>query len=315
MRVRIAHYEMLRPIGRDGAAMLRAVGEDAAAADGDRFATGSWADLERSLAAAAKRLGTQAIPAGPRRRIDPALVGSLVACEPLGLLSADDERIQATVETVRERFMLADGRAFFQGISHTGLGTYLTLQIAAVELAAGDRRCLDRLAWMLEVATPTWTWPEAVHPRLAGGCMGDGHHGWAADGDMPAPGFNYRLSDVLCALGILQLEELEELLRAELGCDLLDHRGLPRRARRAARLLPPVPTHAHDASASTRSRFTRYRLERIASFERSIRLAICSKSVWMIGTRRCQAAVFQSKWSGSPCVRSRAHRTQAEKIP
>src|SRR5204863_3748176 len=34
--------------------------------------------------------------------------------------------------------------------------------------------------WMVEAATPTFTWPEAIHPRLAGGCMGDGHHGWAA---------------------------------------------------------------------------------------------------------------------------------------
>jgi hypothetical protein len=33
---------------------------------------------------------------------------------------------------------------------------------------------------MLDVATPTWTWPEAIHPRIGGGCMGDGHHGWAA---------------------------------------------------------------------------------------------------------------------------------------
>ena len=33
---------------------------------------------------------------------------------------------------------------------------------------------------MLDAATPTWTWPEAIHPRLDGGCMGDGHHGWAA---------------------------------------------------------------------------------------------------------------------------------------
>src|SRR4029079_6536970 len=41
-------------------------------------------------------------------------------------------------------------------------------------------RALDRLQWLLDVATPTWTWPEAIHPRLLGGCMGDGHHGWAA---------------------------------------------------------------------------------------------------------------------------------------
>jgi perosamine synthetase len=39
------------------------------------------------------------------------------------------------------------------------------------------------------------------------------HHGWAAD-DMPAPGVNYRLSDVLCALGIPQLRRLHELLAA-----------------------------------------------------------------------------------------------------
>jgi perosamine synthetase len=37
------------------------------------------------------------------------------------------------------------------------------------------------------------------------------HHGWR-DGGMPAPGLNYRLSDVLCALGIPQLRRLGELL-------------------------------------------------------------------------------------------------------
>jgi dTDP-4-amino-4,6-dideoxygalactose transaminase len=40
------------------------------------------------------------------------------------------------------------------------------------------------------------------------------NHGWATVGDMPAPGLNYRLSDVLCALGIPQLARLEELLAA-----------------------------------------------------------------------------------------------------
>jgi perosamine synthetase len=40
------------------------------------------------------------------------------------------------------------------------------------------------------------------------------HHGWAALGDMPTPGFNYRLPDLLCAIGIPQLRRLEELLAA-----------------------------------------------------------------------------------------------------
>src|SRR5690348_15846279 len=42
------------------------------------------------------------------------------------------------------------------------------------------------------------------------------HHGILTHGafDIPEPGLNYRLSDVLCALGIPQLERLGELLAA-----------------------------------------------------------------------------------------------------
>ena len=40
------------------------------------------------------------------------------------------------------------------------------------------------------------------------------HHGWATLGDMPSPGFNYRIPDLLCAIGIPQLARLEELLSA-----------------------------------------------------------------------------------------------------
>jgi hypothetical protein len=162
----------------DGAELLRATGEAAAGADADRFAAGLRADLDASLELVAARLGTRAIPAGPRRRLDAAVIGSLAACHPLALRRPTDPAIAATADVVREQFMIGD--AFFQGISHTGLGTYLTLQLAFVELEAGDRRALNRLWWMLGAATPTWTWPEAIHPRLSGGCVGDGHHGWAA---------------------------------------------------------------------------------------------------------------------------------------
>jgi dTDP-4-amino-4,6-dideoxygalactose transaminase len=39
------------------------------------------------------------------------------------------------------------------------------------------------------------------------------HHGWSA-ADLPLPGFNYRLSDVLAALGIPQLRRFDELYAA-----------------------------------------------------------------------------------------------------
>ncbi|MBV8692398.1 MAG: hypothetical protein JOY57_12110 [Actinobacteria bacterium] len=163
---------------RDAAELARRVGNDADAASFDEEAASFEAAIMRSLDLVAERLGTRAVPAGPRRRIDPAVIGSLVACSPLGLLAPDHPAMAATAEVVRERFCI--GPAFFQGISHTGLGTYLTMQLAAVELEAGDRRAMERLAWLVAAARDTFTWPEAIHPQLGTGCMGDGHHGWAA---------------------------------------------------------------------------------------------------------------------------------------
>ena len=40
------------------------------------------------------------------------------------------------------------------------------------------------------------------------------HHGWKTLGEMPTPGFNYRLPDLLSAVGIPQMARLEELLAA-----------------------------------------------------------------------------------------------------
>jgi perosamine synthetase len=54
--------------------------------------------------------------------------------------------------------------------------------------------------------------------RLAEAARGGRHHGWRSD-DMPEPGFNYRLSDILCAVGLPQLRRLGELhaARAQLA--------------------------------------------------------------------------------------------------
>ena len=46
--------------------------------------------------------------------------------------------------------------------------------------------------------------------ELADGVRALRHHGWSRD-DMPSPGFNYRLSDILCAVGLPQLRRLDEL--------------------------------------------------------------------------------------------------------
>ncbi|MDQ4005642.1 MAG: hypothetical protein M3135_04990, partial [Actinomycetota bacterium] len=147
----------------DGGLLLHLAGLHDEATEAEGWAESLRADLARSMSLVAGRLGTDVVPAGPRRRIDPAIIGSLVACSPLRLLPPTDPGMAATAEAVRRRFCI--GPAFFQAISHTGLGTYLTLQLAAVELEAGDRRALTRLEWMADVATSTFTWPEAIHPQ------------------------------------------------------------------------------------------------------------------------------------------------------
>jgi hypothetical protein len=49
-----------------------------------------------------------------------------------------------------------------------------------VLLRAGDLRALDLVDTVARLASPTGQWPEAIHPKSGGGCMGDGQHIWAA---------------------------------------------------------------------------------------------------------------------------------------
>ncbi|KWX04737.1 hypothetical protein TH66_05940 [Carbonactinospora thermoautotrophica] len=160
----------------DGAMIARTLGHTASADvilhEARAFRHAILASINRSIADTGRRF----IPAGPYRGVDAGLVGSLVACQPLELLEPDDPLVTGTLEVIRERFTLGD--AFYQEISHTGLGTYLTLQLAFVELERRDPTAWRRLRWLLDAASPTFTWPEAIHPQLGGGCMGDGHHGW-----------------------------------------------------------------------------------------------------------------------------------------
>jgi hypothetical protein len=69
---------------------------------------------------------------------------------------------------------------FYQDIIHSGINPYLTLHMAQVLLRAGDGRFRELVRTVANLASPTGQWPEAVHPRTGGGCMGDGQHAWAS---------------------------------------------------------------------------------------------------------------------------------------
>ncbi len=134
--------------------------------------------VQKSLVGAAQMLNQQGMPASPFRRMDPGAIGSLVAGYPLQLFAADDRRLLSTVDFLMENCIVKGG--FFQDVIHSGINPYLTLHIAQILLRTGDTRGLALFRTVAELASPTGQWPEAIHPRTFGGCMGDGHHVWAS---------------------------------------------------------------------------------------------------------------------------------------
>jgi hypothetical protein len=134
--------------------------------------------IEKSLATTHSPTGGPFMPASPHRRMDAGAIGSIVAGYPLQLFASNDPRLINTAEFLFKECFFHGG--FYQEISHSGINPYLTLHVAQVFLRAGDLRFFDLMNAIASLASSTGQWPEAVHPRTKGGCMGDGQHIWAA---------------------------------------------------------------------------------------------------------------------------------------
>lgn len=135
-------------------------------------------DLETAMSRAMEN-NAGALPCSPYRRMDAAAVGNLVAVCPLRVVPADAPWLASTLDHL-EGHCMRDG-LFFQSIVHTGLNPYLSAQVGRARLALGrSEGALEVLKALAASASSTWCWPEAIHPRTRGGCMGDGDHGWAA---------------------------------------------------------------------------------------------------------------------------------------
>jgi hypothetical protein len=134
--------------------------------------------VEKSLSRVALRLGRPGMSASPHRRLDSGAVGSLAAGYPLRIFAPRDARLLDTTEFLLSHCMVNGG--FYQDIIHSGINPYLTLHMAQVLLRAGDGRFRELVRTVANLASPTGQWPEAVHPRTGGGCMGDGQHAWAS---------------------------------------------------------------------------------------------------------------------------------------
>jgi len=161
----------------DAAELLTLAGETDAAKDVAALAADLRVDLLASLEGVAKRFGDDALPATPHRAVDERAIDALVAVWPAGVLKPGHPMMRRTTEVIRERFL--HGHGHHNTIGPRGLGTYRTARLGMVELMAGDKRALDRLDWLVGVASPTGAWPRAVHPVIGTGTVGEGHHGVA----------------------------------------------------------------------------------------------------------------------------------------
>jgi hypothetical protein len=141
-------------------------------------ASAFWGDVRASLSALPPSVGKDGLPASPYRRMDAGAIGSLVADYPLQLDEVGADKISRTADWIWKNCRHDGG--FFQDIIHSGINAYLTLALAQTFLRQGDARFLGLIESVARLASPTGHWPEAIHPRTGGGCMGDGQHAWAA---------------------------------------------------------------------------------------------------------------------------------------
>jgi hypothetical protein len=163
---------------RSAAAILREAGDEPHAADAEREAELLLSAVDRSIEHTAPTRSRRGVAASPYRRMDSGAVGSIVCGYPLELWDAHDQRLLDTVDFLLDNCMVHGG--FFQDMIHSGVNPYLTLHLAQVLLRAGDSRHFRLVRAVADLASPTGQWPEAIHPRTHGGCMGDGQHIWAA---------------------------------------------------------------------------------------------------------------------------------------
>jgi hypothetical protein len=143
-----------------------------------RYADNFDAAISNSIDNIPETMTKGCLPASPYRRMDAGAIGGLVSDYPLQLAGKGDQRILNTVEFLMNSCFYKG--AFFQDMIHSGLNAYLTLAVAQTLLRNDDDRYKDLIRTTANLASSTGQWPEAIHPRTLGGCMGDGQHGWAA---------------------------------------------------------------------------------------------------------------------------------------
>ena len=133
----------------------------------------------KSIKESSSKNQNNVVPAAPSRMPDCGMIGSISALYPLKLFPKENELFEKSLEYMHKNFF--HKKLFFQQIIHSGGNPYITIQIAHSFLFTGERdKCFKIFSDVMDYATSTNNYPEAIHPFTNGGVMGDGHHGWAS---------------------------------------------------------------------------------------------------------------------------------------
>ncbi|MCC6159151.1 MAG: hypothetical protein IT350_13970 [Deltaproteobacteria bacterium] len=162
---------------RDATWAAELLGERTPWLDFEKYEQSFREDIMKSLRHVETRLGRPILTASPYRRFDSGAIGSIACVYPLRLMDPRSAIVENTLTELREKCFVNGG--FFQDMVHAGVNVYLTLHVAQMHLSRREAAAWTLAQNLLDRATQVGTWPEAIHPQTGGGCMGDGHHGWA----------------------------------------------------------------------------------------------------------------------------------------
>lgn len=98
----------------------------------------------------------------------------LQALYPAQLFQPQSALFATTLAAVVQGYLR--GGAFHSNQGQSGFDPVLGLAAAGCLMLDNDPRVTGVLAWTLQHATPTFTWPQMIHPMTGGGCAGDGHY-------------------------------------------------------------------------------------------------------------------------------------------
>ncbi len=158
-----------------------------------------------------KKYKTNSITSSATRGIDCGIIGSICASYPLQLFAPEDTKILLALDILADKYFYKG--MFFQHFIHSGMNSYLTMQIAHSYLYSGRREKFTEIFnSVIDRASPTNNFPEAIHPTTGGGCMGDGHHGWAASEILlaAADAFAYEYENEIYLLAGIPVEWFDE---------------------------------------------------------------------------------------------------------